>query len=173
MFRRNLQLPGNVELHQLFEEGIFLVSQQIVKPNTAADEDLLHTGNLPQLPQKCHIIGVVRPHILTGCGEQTLPPTASTLGQLLVAGRVAEIGGRATHVVDIALKVLILYHQLRFGKNRFVAPGLNDPPLMEGQGAEGASAKTAPVAYKAKLHFLDCRHTAQFSIAGMIGAAVG
>ena len=36
-----------------------LVCQQIVKPDTAADEDLFHPGQLPELPQQGHIVAVV------------------------------------------------------------------------------------------------------------------
>ena len=70
-------------------------------------------------------------------------------------------------------KILVLGHQLRFCQNGLVGAGLNDAPLVEGQGAEGASAEAATVAHKAEFHLFNSRHTPQLFITGMIGAAIG
>ena len=47
MLRCDLQLSGDMELHQFLKESILLVCQEIVKANAAADEDFLHAGQLP------------------------------------------------------------------------------------------------------------------------------
>ena len=62
---------------------------------------------------------------------------------------------------------------LRFLHDGFVASGLDDPPLMEGQGAEAAAAVAAPVADEAVFDFLDGRNTAQRLVGGMVGAHIG
>ena len=173
MLRRHLQLPGDVVLHQFLEEGVLFVCQQIVEADAAADEDLLHPGDFPQLPQQSHIVAVVGIHILAGGGVQALPSAAGALAQLLLAGRVAEVGGGAAYIVDVALEILILHHQLCFLQNGFVASGLDDPPLMEGQGAEGAGAEAAPVGHQTEFDLLDGRHATGFFVAGVVGAAVG
>ena len=86
---------------------------------------------------------------------------------------MAEIGGRAAHIVDIALEILVLDHDLRLGQNGFVAAGLDDAALVEGQGAEGAGAEAAPVAYQAEFHLFNGRHATGFCIAGMPGPHIG
>ena len=76
---------------------------------------------------------------------EALPAAAGTLAQLLFAGGMAEIGGRAAHIVDITLEILILYHDFRFFKNGFMAAGLDDASLMEGQCTEGTGTEAATV----------------------------
>ena len=49
VLRRDLELAGDVVLHQFAQEGRILVGQQIVKADAAADEDLLHPGDVAQL----------------------------------------------------------------------------------------------------------------------------
>ena len=80
MLRGDLQLAGNVVLHQFPEKGVFFVRQQIVETDTAADEHLFDAGELPQLAKQCDIVRVVGVHILAGGGVKALPPAAGTLG---------------------------------------------------------------------------------------------
>ena len=173
VFRGNLQLSGNVVLHQLLQEGILFVCQQVVKADAAADKDLLYSGELAQLPQQGNIVAVVGVHVLAGRGVQALPPAAGTLCQLLFTGGMAEIGGGAAYIVDIALEVLVVGHALCFPENGFVASGLDDPPLMEGQGAEGAGTEAAPVGNQAEFHLVDGRNAAVLGVAGVPGTHIG
>ena len=103
-----------MELDKLLKEGVLLVCQQIIKANTAANKDLFHTGNLPQLSQKGNIVGVICLHIFAGGGVQALASAASTLRKLLFAGRMTEVGGRTAHIVDVTLKCRVFHHQFRF-----------------------------------------------------------
>ena len=144
----DLQLAGDMVLHELPEEGVLLIRQQIIEPDAAAHKHFFHAGNFPELAQEGDVVGVVRPHILAGGGVQALPSAAGTLGQLLFAGGVAEIGGGAAHIVDVALEILVLHHDFRFLQDGFMAAGLDDAALVEGQGAEGAGAEAAPVAHQ-------------------------
>ena len=102
-----------------------------------------------------------------------MPPAAGTFAQLLFTGRVAEIGGGAADVVDIAFEVLVLPHDFRFPEDGFVASGLDDPPLMEGQGAEGAGAEAAPVGHQTELDLFNGRNAPCLFVAGVVGAHVG
>ena len=52
--------------------------------------------------------------IFAGCREKALATFACAVGQLLFAGRVSEIGGWAADVVDISLKVLVIFEGLGF-----------------------------------------------------------
>ena len=47
MLRGDLQLTGNVVLHQLPEKGVLLIRQQIVEADAAADEHLFDPRELP------------------------------------------------------------------------------------------------------------------------------
>ena len=173
MLRGHFQLAGDVVLHQLPNEGIFFVCQEIVKPDTAADKDLFHPGDLPELSQQGHIVAVVGVYVLAWSGVEALAAAAGTLGHLLFTGRVAEIGGGAAHIVDIALEIRILHHFLRFFQDVFMASDLDDTTLVEGQRAEGAGPEAAPVADQAELDLLNGGHAPQFFIAGVVGSVVG
>ena len=173
VLRGNLQLTGHMILHQLPEEGLLLLCQQIVKANAAADKYLLDPGDFPQLPQQRHIVGMVGIDVLAGGGVQALPPAAGTLGHLLGTGGVTEIGGGPPHIVDVALEVLVLHHLLRFLEDGLMTAYLDNSSLVEGQGAEGASAEAAPVAHQAEFYLFNGRNASQLFVAGVIGAAIG
>ena len=57
--------------------------------------------------------------IPTGLREQALPVLTHALCQLLLTGGFPEIGRRAAHIMDIALKLLIPCHLLRFFHQRW------------------------------------------------------
>ena len=57
---------------------------------------------------------MVNDQVLARCRKQTLPVGAGTLGQLLLAGRRTEIGGRSADIMDVALEILLLCDLLRF-----------------------------------------------------------
>src|SRR5699024_4779408 len=97
---------------------------------------------------------------------------AYALRQLLFTGGMAEVGRRPAHIVDITLEIRLPDHPGSLLQDRFVAPGLDHPPLMEGQGAETAAAKTAAVADQAEAHFLDGRNAACLRIGRMPGAHI-
>ena len=52
VLRSDLQLPGDVIAHQLGQELAVLLAQQVVEPDAAADEHLLHPRHRPDLPQQ-------------------------------------------------------------------------------------------------------------------------
>ena len=115
------------------------------------------------------MIGV---HIFAGGREEALPSAAGALRQLLFTGGMAEIGGRAAYIVNIALEILVFYHQLGLCQDALVAAGLDDTALVEGQSAEGAGAEATAIAHQAELHFFNGRHTALFGVTGMPGAHI-
>ena len=59
------------------------------------------------------------------------------------------------HVVDVALELRVGDDLLGLGQDGFVAPGLDDPSLVEGEGAEAARAEAAPAGDQAELHLRD------------------
>ena len=168
MFRRNLQLTADMEFTELLEEFAAGVCQHIIKADTGPDEYLLYLGQVPEFPQKCNIITVVRLKVPARFREQALAARACALCQLLVAGREPEVCRGAAHIVDISFKIRLLCQQLCFLHQRFMAPGLDDPALMEGEGAKAAGAEASPVADKAELYLADSRNTSKFFIGGMV-----
>src|SRR5699024_2466661 len=86
------------------------------------------------------------------------------------AGRVAEVGGRTTDIVDVSLKARIASHFLCFCDDGFLAAGNDLPSLMEGDGAEVAVAKAAAVLHDGEFDLLDCIDTAQLFRGWVIGA---
>ena len=95
------------------------------------------------------------------------------MGKLLCAGRMAEVRGGASDIMDVAFEQRILRHLTRLFQNALMAARLHDPPLMEGERAECALAETSAVARDAEAHFLDCRHAARLLVDGMISARIG
>ena len=89
--------------------------------------------------------------VFARCREQTLFCLTHAFGQLLFTGWMPEICSRSAHIMDISLKIRILRDLLCLLQQRFVTSCLYDPPLVEGQCAEAASAKTAPVADQTEL----------------------
>lgn len=132
-------------LDQFSKKFSALVLEQIIKPDPRTDEDLLHPRNGPHLAQQRQIVGVVGVQIGTGRWGQTGTVLTHPRLALLGAGRMSEIGGWAAHVVDIALEAGVLRQRLHFPQHAGMAAGGNDPPLMEGQGAEVARPEAPAV----------------------------
>ena len=56
-------------------------------------------------------------HIFIWGGPKALTVGTYALGKLLFAGGSAEIGGGASHIVDVSLKILVLHYYLSLPKN--------------------------------------------------------
>ncbi len=93
VFRGHLQLAGDVVLDQIGEKFPAGVLHQVVKADAGADEHLLHLGDLPQLAQEHHIVGVVGVQVGAGFGGETGAVFAHAVLELLLTGGAAE-GGR-------------------------------------------------------------------------------
>ena len=173
MLRSDLQLAAYMVPAQFVQKLLFVFRQQVVVTDTGTDEHLLHPRQSPQLPQQPDVIAVVRVQIGTGFWEQALPVLAGPELQLLLAGGMPEIGRRPAYVIDVSLKIRKLCHFPGFFKNRLMAPGLYDPPLMGVDGAERTAPETAPAADDAELYFFQGRNAPLFVIHGMPLPGVG
>ena len=70
VLRRGLQPAADVVAAQLFQHSpVVLVRQQVIEAHAGTDEDLFHSGQLPQPPQQLHIFAVVGLHIRAGGGK--------------------------------------------------------------------------------------------------------
>ena len=154
-------------LHQVGEKLSAGVLHQKVEPDARADEDLFDAGQGPDLPQQHHIVGVVRVQVGAGLRGQTGAVFAHAVLQLLLAAGAAEGGGGAAHVVDIALKARVLDQQLGLPNHALVAAGGDGAPLVEGQGAEVAGPKAAPVVGDGEADLLDGGHAAHVVVHGV------
>ena len=112
---------------------------------------------------------MVHPKIFAWFREKALFVLAYTLRQLFFTGRMAEIGCRAAHIMDIALKIRFPGKGFCLVDNGFMAPRLNNSPLVEGQSAKTASAKTAPIADQTELHLFNGRNAAGRFVGRMVG----
>ena len=115
---------------------------------------------------------MVRPQVLTWFREQALLIGARPLCQLLFTGRETEISSRPPNIMDISLKVRLLGKKLCLVYQRLMASRLDDPSLMEGQRAEAAATKAAPVADKDEFDLTDRRNTPGSLIRGMIASHI-
>ena len=173
MLRGHLQLTGDMVFHQLTEEAVVLVRQQIVKPDAAADKHLFHPGQCAKLLEQAEIIAVVRNEIFAGGGEQALLGGTYALGLLLFTGGLTEVGGGAAHIVDIALELRVRNEHVCLFENGLVAAGLDDPPLMEGQRTEATAAEAAPAAGQTEFDLFDGVDAPVLFVHGVIGAHIG
>ena len=157
VLRGHLQLSGDVVLDQVGEKFAAGVLHQEVETDARTDEHLFDPGDGPQLPQQHHIVGVIGVQVGTGLGGQTGPVFAHPVLELLLAGGAAEGGGRAAHVVDIALEARVMGQGGHLPDDALVAAAGDGPPLVEGQGAEVARPEAAPVMGDREAHLLDGR----------------
>ena len=109
----------------------------------------------------------------TGLRIQAAAVLAGPLGELLVTGGTPEFGSGASDVVDVAFEIGIFQAGLSLIEDGLVTAGLDNPSLVEGQGAEIAVAKTAPVGSEAEFDLAESRDAAIFLIGGVIGAHKG
>ena len=107
VLRGHLELARDVVLDQVGKKLPAGVFHQVVEPNARPDEHLLHLGNLPELAQEEHVVGVVGVQIGAGLRSQAGSVAAHAVFQLLLAGGTAEGGRRPAHVVDVALKAWV------------------------------------------------------------------
>ena len=82
-------------------------------------------------------------------------------------GGAAEVGSGAAHVVDVALEAGVAGQGLHLPQDALMAAGGDDPPLVEGQGAEVARPEAAPVVGHGEAHLLDGRHAPHLVIHGV------
>ena len=115
---------------------------------------------------------MVRIQVFTGDRKQALTVPAYSVFHLFLAGWMAEICSGAPDVMDISFKILILCDDLCLFQKRTMTPCLDDPPLVEGQRAEAASAEAAAAADQAEADLRYGRNSAFFFIRGMIRPCV-
>ena len=173
MLGGNLELPADVVLHQLLQKGGVGVGVEVVVADARADKHLFDPRQFAQFAQNADILHVIHLQLRAGLGRQALAVLAQAVFQLLFAGGVAEVGGRAANVVDVSFKVRVVGHLLGLVDDRFLAAGDHLPSLVEGDGAEVAVAKAAAVLDDRELDLLDGVHSAQRLIGGVIGAGEG
>ena len=167
VLRGHLQLPADVVFRQLPQEIVLFLRQHIVEADAAADKDLLHPGDGPELPQQGDIVRMVRVQIGAGLRRETAAVRAEAQLFLFQAAGMAEIGRGPSNIVDIALEQGVPGHGLRLRDDAFMAAGGDVPSLVEGQGAEIAAPEAAPVVDDAEAHLLDGGHAPQGVVHGM------
>ena len=154
MFRSNSQLSAYMMFYQFIQKRLIPVCYHIIKTYTGADKYFLNSRNPAQFAKKGNIIRMIYRQVLTWCREQALLVLTYTLGELFLAGWLSEVCGRATNIMDIALKTGIFCHSGGLFNQGFMASGLKNSSLMECQSAKITAAKASSVARQAELNFL-------------------
>ena len=173
MLWRQAQLARGVVGGELPDEGVILVEERIVEADAAAHKHLLDAWDLAEFPQQREVALVRDAQGLAGLGAEATAVGAGAGPQLLGAGWDAELGGGATYVVDVPLKVGLVRHQLCLGQHGLVGARLYDASLMEVERAERAVAKAAAVDGERKLDFGQGGDATCRVVAGVPGAGVG
>ena len=155
----NLELTADVMLTQLLEEGWILVCHQVVEPDARLYEYFLDSREGPEFAQQIKIVGVGDLQVGAGPREKAAAVLACPRCQLLFTCRLPEVGGRAAHIVDIAFEIWLLGEPDGLVYDGLMAPRLDDPPLVEGEGAEVAASETAPGADEAEFHLFYGRYS--------------
>ena len=121
MLGRNLKLTRYVVGYELTEEGIVVICDEVIKAYTRAHEYLFYALDLLNLGEHMRVFGMIDLQILTRGGGKALFIRANAAFLLLIAGGVAEVGGGAADVVDIALEVGECRDLLCLGNNAALA----------------------------------------------------
>lgn len=160
VLRCHFQLPTDMMAADLFQETGLLIHQNGVKPDPGTDKDLFHTVERSNFLQDAQIRPVIGAQSRAWLRRDALAVLADPSLLLLGTARFKEIGGRSTEVMDIAFEIGVRDQGLCFVYNRrFAAPG-DDPAMMEGDGAEMATAVATAMAVDRKPDFFDRRHAA-------------
>ena len=105
MLRRYLQQAADMELAHFIKKSRIGVRHNIIKPDAGTDKYLFHLFQIPDCAQNVQIFFVIHNQIGANIRKQTLPFLAGTHLHLFLAGHIAEITRRASHIMDIALKI--------------------------------------------------------------------
>lgn len=173
VFRRHLQLAADVILAEFFDEFFIAVGQHVVIAKAGADEDFLYPFYMADFPQKLQVVIMRRIEVAAGFAADAVAIAAHPIGQLLLAGHMAEVSRRTADVMDITFKARKFRHPFRFANEGLLAAVLNDAPLMAGNGTEMTVAETAALAGQAELYFLQGRNPAGSIVIGMPAALEG
>ena len=143
VFGRDFQLSADVVFDQLAQEFVRLVVQHVIVADARADEHLFHPFQLAQGAQQIDVLLVGDLEIGAFFPADAVFLRADPLFKLLFAGGVAEVGGGAAHVVNVALEILVRDQLFCLGDQALLAALLHDPALVVGDGAVIAVAETA------------------------------
>lgn len=127
------------------------VCHHIIKAYTGADEYLLHSRDLPQLPKQRNVIRMIYSQVFAWRGKQALLILADPFRELFLTRWLSEICCGTTHIVNITLELRIICHSGSFFDQRLMTSGLKNSSLMKSQGAEITAAKAPSVACQAEL----------------------
>ena len=173
MFRSNAKLPAHMILAQLPQKCTVPVRHHVVEPDSGADENLFHLRQIPKFSQQLQVIAVVDFQIGTRLREEALAMLTCTDFQLFRAGGFPELCCRTADIVDVPFKIRVLYTLLRLREDRLMAPRLDNPAFVEGQGTEIAVAVAAAVGGQREFDFFQRGYSALSLVGGMIRSHVG
>ena len=116
MLWSNFELTAHMVFAQFPEKFILPVCKQVIKSDPGADEHFFHSRDVPQFLKERYIITVVRIQIPAWIGKQALTVPADAMFHLFFAGRMPEVCGRSTYIMDISLEILFFCDNLCFSQ---------------------------------------------------------
>ncbi len=168
VLRGDLQLPGNVVLHDavhiILPAG--LVGHDHVEAYPRGHEHLLHPRHCLYAVKEAYLSGMVDAQRGAGPGVQALPVRAGALLSLPGAFDAVHVGRRAPDVVDDAVEARSRCDPLCFCDDRIRGAGDHPPALMDGYGAERAFPVAPAVGGDG---VLDSVHRPDHAVPGIVG----
>src|SRR5699024_10451638 len=113
MFRRYFELPAYVIFAKLPHKGIIRICHDIIKPDTGTDKDLLDLRYFPEASQELQVVFMIHIQIFAWFREQALSVLTCSVSQLLVTGRMPEVGSRSAYIVNISFEIRLLRQKFR------------------------------------------------------------
>ena len=145
VFRRNFKLTADMIAHKLSEKLIAFVFEHIIISDSGANKNFFNIRKLSDFTQKFKIITVIGNKSRTGLRSKALLPLAKTGFKLFFTRWKTKIGCRPSYIMDISLEIRKFSELFSLVKNRFMASACYKTPLVKGNGAKIAGAKTAAV----------------------------
>ena len=142
VFRRDLQLPGDMVRHEFPE---IFVSQRHVIPDAGGDKHFLHTRQRAHPAQHINNRSVIHRQLGTDGGKDAALLRTGAVLEFVVALEAVHVGRRSAEIVDVALELRMLGELFCLAHNGRRAARADGAPFVDADRAEVAFAVTAPV----------------------------
>src|SRR6185369_8095848 len=143
MLRCNFQESTHLMGGKLVE--IPLLSQKQIETDPGRYCRVLHTLYTARLLEKPCPPGIRQVQVAADGRVETTPPPAGVSPVRSSTGGAIHVGCRSADVADAATRPPLPCHPFDLRQDRLLAAGLDELPLVGGDGAEGAAAGTPPV----------------------------
>ena len=156
MLRRYLQLSAYMIHAQLFYKRVIRICHYVVKTDSGTYKYFFDFREFSETSQKLQIVFMIHFQVFARRREKALPMFTCPMCELFFAGRISEICGRTSYIMNISFKnqvppsaVLLLQSMIHDFLSEYT-------PLMKGQCTETAGSKTSAITDQTEFHFGNC-----------------